>query len=1075
MDSVRKIIRFAKSQEDENENKTDDYNKSQWGESSSLSPSRKHIESEQSSSSSRSRRRKSKSPTRSSPGRSSRNNSRALSKSPRRSNGPNLLDQSMDMSHTERQALHNTHAEEGKSPATTSTKSKLEPSTVSSLFASSKSPPQGQIRKSIQYNNTVTPRISNRIMPPTNYQQNPRPSPSSHNPTPQNNDEASSSSLEQKYKESEAKVKQLQEEEVSEWYRREAEAKQFMEKVAKANQEKEKAEEDSAIQKRMRVDLENENRELKRQLEQQKIGLNDSRNESRLEQMESELQSRNVKLGEVESLRMKEKKRHMETEAKLKAMIQNLKKSVEASKEEGGSKSELREEVEMYKEQLQENDEYIKSLETAMDEQIDLWEKEEEKMLHELKAKDNEIGLLEKKLKSVQQQLHERKRHLVETKNELRETYDLKNAIVLEKKKYKELEVTSNMKEVKYQRKIDQLQRTNEDLKEDIFLLKTKVDESFTIEQDKEAEIAKLYEEIKHAKFRVQVLKTEVRECSPKRVRSSENNNEELNDSIAELKSQLTAAKREATEATHAKEEVEKNMRRLETRVKRESVSPQSRGKQTSGLSTHERDRLQEDVERLEIKLSYSSREKDQLQDEIVRLEQKLFEARSRTRRIAVKSEGEMAIMRESEKTSKIEADKLKKQIHQLESQLEELKYKQKDELSDRKRIEDALRHELMILRKENLSSDDQVKLPKSMKFHSVHIEEILPKLNDAMSLLLKTMDDIGSAKNRISKDSIKRLSTQVDQVKLIIAKLEISIEEDKVQIESTIQKYDNSIKSYQAQTEELSRKLKLSHEDLQQCHEKMAEEIKKAKQSEFENLSKHNALKGRYSQLHNEFEDFKAKTTDEKAKCEETEAWLIKEVNRLEKLQSDKDSSSGSKPEEKRKVRMSYQHGISKEDVEIRLKDSDEPSSSTISNNQFVKALRKEVEDLKLRLEISNDEVAKVKAHAETIEAESRALKDERDRERRLRGLSEKYYEGSDSDEQIEMPAPIDLTTRFGTQDNYPLESIKEEEAMNHSADMSNESSEEWKHTLTSSTSHVSEEIVTSLDGFDDATQSSV
>lgn len=451
-----------------------------------------------------------------------------------------------------------------------------------------------------------------------------------------------------------------------------------------------------------------------------------------------------------------------------------------------------------------------------------------------------------------------------------------------------------------------------------------------------------------------------------------------------------------------------------------------------------------------------------------------------------------MAIMREGEKASKIEAEQLVKRVHELEQDLEELKSKQKDELSDRKRMEDALRNEVMILRKEH---GEAVQLPKDMKYHSVHSEELLPKLNNAMSFLLKTMDEIGSAKIRISKDSIKRLSNHVDQVKTMIAKVEVSIEEDKVQIESIVQKYDNSIKSYQIQNEELSRKLKLSHEDLQKNYEKKSEEVKKAKQSEFEILSKYNSLKGRYTQLHSQLEEFKTKAAEEKTKSQETEAWLIGEVNRLEKQQCGVETSGSSpKKDDKKKVRMSYQHGVSKEDVEVRLKDDDESSSSAPSNNsnQFVRALRKEIESLKVQLEKSEDEVKGMKSHADNLEAEAKALKEERDRERKLRALSVKHSEtNSDKEEEKEeeeddisnIPSPNKVSTSSSTQGSYPLESIKEEELLNLSPSefvSSNESSEEWKQGFSlghseESTSHISEEIITSMVAFDEATQSSV
>ena len=99
--------------------------------------------------------------------------------------------------------------------------------------------------------------------------------------------------------------------------------------------------------------------------------------------------------------------------------------------------------------------------------------------------------------------MNNRKREIFDNKQVLKETYDLKNVIVLERKKIKEMEVAANTVEVRTQRKISQLQNENEVLKMEIQMLKNKADESFSMEQDREAEISRLQEEIKHVGFRV--------------------------------------------------------------------------------------------------------------------------------------------------------------------------------------------------------------------------------------------------------------------------------------------------------------------------------------------------------------------------------------------------------------------------------------------------------------------------------------------------------------------------------------------------------------------------------------------
>ena len=88
----------------------------------------------------------------------------------------------------------------------------------------------------------------------------------------------------------------------------------------------------------------------------------------------------------------------------------------------------------------------------------------------------------------------------------------------------------------------------------EIQMLKNKADESFSIEQDREAEISRLQEEIKHAGFRVQVLKTEVKQASPKRPKALNSSlNEVLKDPIVDLELQLELTKKEAKEAFEAK------------------------------------------------------------------------------------------------------------------------------------------------------------------------------------------------------------------------------------------------------------------------------------------------------------------------------------------------------------------------------------------------------------------------------------------------------------------------------------------------------------------------------------------
>jgi hypothetical protein len=81
---------------------------------------------------------------------------------------------------------------------------------------------------------------------------------------------------------------------------------------------------------------------------------------------------------------------------------------------------------------------------------------------------------------------------------------------------------------------------------------------------------------------------------------------------------------------------------------------------------------------------------------------------------------------------------------------------------------------------------------------------------------------------------------------------------------------------------------------------------------AEFDLLSKCNALKGRFMQLNDKFNACKIQSVTDIDKGKEIEAWLVEEVNRQETL-SEVKSRLGDKTKDRKKVRMSFQHDISK------------------------------------------------------------------------------------------------------------------------------------------------------------------
>ncbi len=742
--------------------------------------------------------------------------------------------------------------------------------------------------------------------------------------------------------------------------------------------------------------------------------------------LKKQLHEKEALLEEQELVMKKERKHHFDTEFELEKLDALTSQQRDIALTSKVDFNRISEEVQMYKEQLQENDEYIAALEKAMDEQLTLWEQEDEKTQLELKSKNDEIMRHDEREKKMQQELLHRKQQVMEMKQTLKETNEVKNSLVVEKKKNKELEVSIKMNEVKTQRINRQLQEKNEYLELELQSLKDQVDESMTLDESKDAEISRLQEEIKHAEFRVQVLKTEVKEGSPRRPRSSgeDGNGDKKSDSISNLELQLELAQKQAKKAVDEKEKAEKHLRLLQLKLEeKENGHWTTNNNQSSSLSSNEIEHLNGEVERLGNLLLLSEREKNEVKEAMGDLEQKLFESRSRSRRIAVKSESEMAEMRVAEKSAIASAEKWEAKMKKLEQQLLELKSNHSVEYNEMKRTETALRRELAILH-----NDDSKQTPSITSF-STHVEETLEKLSVAMSKLLTTMDEIGSAKRRISKDSIKKMSNEVDLVKVNVATVEAAFEEDKVKLLSSFKSFTSSIQSNQTQMNSLKEKLKQANDSIKVCEDSKSVVVKEFKQTELDLLSKCNILKGKFMELQQEFDAFKAKSDREKTESNELEAWLLEEINALENLcQSHPELRN--KVQEKKKLRMSLQHGTLKDDIEVRLKDDNEPSSTfQVSNsNEFVKALRNEVKDLQRLLNESRNEAKQFKEQAKFLREESSALRSERDRERKLRSLSEKLDAEQGKDKNV---INVDESTDDGcntSKNDDLLEKIREE-----------------------------------------------
>ena len=84
----------------------------------------------------------------------------------------------------------------------------------------------------------------------------------------------------------------------------------------------------------------------------------------------------------------------------------------------------LQEKADLYKEQLQESEQYVKELEDTIDDQLKLWQEEEEtfqKEVTSLKEKLNKAAEVETKYELLQRESQELKKQLVRSQADIKE------------------------------------------------------------------------------------------------------------------------------------------------------------------------------------------------------------------------------------------------------------------------------------------------------------------------------------------------------------------------------------------------------------------------------------------------------------------------------------------------------------------------------------------------------------------------------------------------------------------------------------------------------------------------------
>lgn len=698
-------------------------------------------------------------------------------------------------------------------------------------------------------------------------------------------------------------------------------------------------------EKSERIALEAENESLKRQLatykshiiemEKKKLAEKDDDDDTQsvLSNMglKAELVSWKAKLSEKESKFEEYKKKCEENESDYKKQIQKLtlsSKNFKSKAECGVLNTQiktLQEKANLYKEQLQESEQYVKELEDTIDDQLKLWQEEEEtfrKEVTSLKEKLNLATEVETKYELLQKDSQELKKELVRSQADIKEIRKMNQKLEENKRSNFEIERSARESSERYEETIRNMKEKNNSLENELKRAQRKLDDMFDETMKTHAsnkqEVKKLKEQLEHASFRVQVMRNE----SPKRKRPSDNNISEET-TISQLMDQLKAADLRAEEAWEAKRALEESMI---------SMGPD----EVDGIKDTD------------------AEEKQHMQDIVDALTKKLYDARSRSRRIAVKSEEELSKVREAEKEMRKLAAKYEKQASDWKQKLLKLKQNYATELSTRRSVESTLRSEISVLRQNKSMSASTSLLPNSMKTHSNCIEkeidaviEITNKLKDSANLITK-------AKQKIGRDMLNNVAKNIDILKSTVSKLEIAAEEDKLQIENSLNSYELAINEYDAKVNELKNEVDASKDNLRVATEQRKMEAEDAKKTGLALQQKIDVTINRLTDLEREYREYKEKSEVGRSggshigqirALDVTSNGIKSESeNNFDSIQlAPSDEASGlhiaSKVSEKppmptnsNRQKMKVQHGVDGGVVEVNLREDD----NSIQNSNF-------------------------------------------------------------------------------------------------------------------------------------------
>lgn len=257
--------------------------------------------------------------------------------------------------------------------------------------------------------------------------------------------------------------------------------------------------------------------------------------------MKVDLVSLKSKLANVENLlsqekeaREKDRNQFMKNETRLQSEIQKLMKSLakgKTSAQYSALEAQLqiqKEDNDLLQERLAESEVYISTLEKTMDDQIKAWEEEEEVFKKEsstLREKVSRTVALEEALSSAKERIINLEQELLTSKSEIArfssETGQQKESEINDSKETSK-ESVEHLLELANELRIEndelraEVKRTNKSLE----------DTQMSTENQYKSEINRLKEELKHATFRVQIMKNS---SSPKRKLKTE-----ISDSLQE-------------------------------------------------------------------------------------------------------------------------------------------------------------------------------------------------------------------------------------------------------------------------------------------------------------------------------------------------------------------------------------------------------------------------------------------------------------------------------------------------------------------------------------------------------------